>query len=76
MMIRGEKAKDGDTRVLPISARLAAVLKMAKTGPAGEDYKPDDYVFGELGRQIANVKRARETCILKAHGHQSGVTEE
>ena len=42
---------------------------MAKTDPAGEDYKPEDYVFGELGRQIDNVKRAWETCILKAHGH-------
>jgi integrase len=69
MTIRGEKAKDGDTRVLPISARLAAVLKMAKTDPAGEDYKPEAYVFGEVGQQIDNVKRAWETCILKAHGH-------
>jgi integrase len=59
LMIRAENAKDGDTRVLPISARLAAVLKMAKTDPAGEDYKPHDYVFGELGKQIDNVKRGR-----------------
>ena len=70
MTIRGEKAKDGDTRVLPISARLAAVLKMAKTDPAGEDYKPQHFVFGEVGQQVDNVKRAWETCILKAHGHQ------
>jgi integrase len=69
LTIRGEKAKDGDTRVLPISVRLAAVLKMAKTDPAGEDYRPDDYVFGELGRQVDNTKRAWETCVLKAHGY-------
>jgi integrase len=39
LTIRAAKAKDSDTRVLPISARLEAVLKMAKTDPAGEDYK-------------------------------------
>jgi integrase len=56
--------------VLPISARLAAVLKMAKTDPAGEDYKPQHFVFGEVGQQVDNVKRAWETCILKAHGYE------
>ena len=34
--IRADNAKDGDTRVLPISSRLKAVLKMAQTDPAGE----------------------------------------
>jgi integrase len=67
--IRAENAKDSDTRVLPISARLSAVLKMAKTDPAGKEYKPADYVFGELGKQVDNTKRAWETCVLKAHGH-------
>jgi len=51
LTIRGEKAKDGDTRLLPISARLVAVLTMAKTDPAGDDYKPSDFVFGEVGKQ-------------------------
>jgi integrase len=68
--IRAEKAKDGDTRVLPVSARLAAILKMAKTDPAGKEYKADDYVFGALGHQVDNIKRAWETCVLKAHGHE------
>jgi integrase len=70
LTVRGEKAKDGDTRVLPISSRLAAVLKMAKTDPGGEDYKPHHFVFGDVGQQIENVKRAWETCVLKAHGHE------
>jgi integrase/recombinase XerD len=70
LVIRGEKAKDGDTRVLPISTRLAAVLTMAKTDPAGKDYEGDDYVFGELGQKVDNVKRAWETCVLKAHGYE------
>ena len=70
LMIRAEHAKDGDTRVLPVSARLVAVLRMARTDPAGKDYQGDAYVFGELGRKVDNVKRAWETCVLKAHGHE------
>lgn len=70
LTIRAEKAKDRDTRVLPISTRLAAVLRMAKTDPAGNDYPPDAYVFGELGKQTDNIKRAWETCVLQAHGHE------
>ncbi len=56
-------------RQLPISAGLAAVLKMAKTDPAGKDYRPSDYVFGEQGRKVDTSTRAWDTCVLKAHGH-------
>ena len=31
LTVRAETAKDGDRRVLPVSARLAGVLEMAKT---------------------------------------------
>jgi integrase len=55
--------------VLPISARLAAVLTMAKTDPAGHEYPTTAYVFGELGEKVHTSKRAWETCVLKAHGH-------
>ncbi|HWF83596.1 MAG TPA: tyrosine-type recombinase/integrase [Vicinamibacterales bacterium] len=68
--IRAEKAKDAEDRVLPISTRLAGVLEMAKTDPAGKEYGADAYVFGELGEQVENVKRAWETAVLKAHGHE------
>src|SRR6185436_15886847 len=70
LRIRAEKAKDAEDRILPISPPLAAVLKMVKTDPAGNEYKPEHYVFGELGAQTDNVKRAWETCVLKAHGHK------
>jgi hypothetical protein len=50
---RGAK-KSGRSRLLPISARLAGVLEMAKLDPAGRDYPSSAYVFGELGAQIAN----------------------
>jgi integrase len=42
---------------------------MAKTDPAGKEYKPADYVFGELGKQVNTSKRAWDTCVVKAHGH-------
>ena len=39
--------------------------------PASKEYPPDSYVFGELGQQVGNVKRAWETAVLKARGPQS-----
>jgi hypothetical protein len=55
---------------LPISTRLAAVLNMARTDPAGDEYGPECFVFGDVdGGRIADVKRAWVTAVLKAHGH-------
>ena len=62
--------KTGRARELPISSRLAAVLEMAKLDPAGREYPPTAYVFGELGKRIKSVKKAWETTVLKAHGHE------
>ena len=39
--MRGENAKDEETRFLPISTRLAAVLEMAKGDPAVMSDDPD-----------------------------------
>ncbi|MEQ1909221.1 MAG: tyrosine-type recombinase/integrase [Vicinamibacterales bacterium] len=65
LRVRAENAKDGEDRVLPISTRLAAVLAMAKTDPAGKDYESDKYPFGELGERIANTKRSWENACEK-----------
>ena len=70
LTVRAETAKDSDRRVLPISPRLAGVLEMAKTDPAGKEYGADKFVFGELGGQVTSVKRAWQTAVLKAHGHK------
>ena len=67
--VRGETAKDAEPRLIPISSRLAAFLELAKTDPAGRDYTPKKFVFGELGERVASIKRAWETALLKAHGH-------
>ena len=55
--------------MLPVWPRLACVLEMARTDPAGREYPLNAYVFGELGRRVKNVKRAWATAVLKAHGH-------
>jgi integrase len=68
--VRAQHAKDREQRTLPISARLAGVLEMARTDPAGNEYPSDAYVFGELGRKIRSEKRSSDTAVLKAHGHQ------
>ena len=60
----------GRSRLLPLSARLAAVLEMAKLDPAGREYPATAYVFGALGARLKTVKKAWETVVLKSHGHE------
>ena len=62
--------KTGRARTLPISTRLSAILEMAKLDPAGREYGPHTYVFGELGERIGSIKKAWETAVLRAHGHE------
>ena len=63
LRIRAVKAKDAHDRMLPISQRLAGVLEMAKADPAGEEYKSEDYVFGEVGnRSPTSNARGRPRC--------------
>lgn len=61
--------KSGRSRLLPMSARLAAVLEMAQTDPAGRPYPATAYVFGQLGRRVRAVKKAWQSAVLRAHGH-------
>ncbi len=68
--IRAENAKDDETRILPISSRLYAVLEMSRTDPAGKELGPDKFVFGDVtGDEMTTIKRAWETAVLKAHAH-------
>ena len=69
MTIRAERSKTGTARVIPISARLAGILELAKTDPTGKDFEADKFVFGDVvGQQVTDVKKAWETAVLKAHG--------
>ena len=66
--------KTGRSRLLPISARLAGVLAMAKLDPAGREYPPSGYVFGEFGAQIANPRRrGKRACCAPMVTNPSGV---
>ena len=53
-----------------MSARLGAVLEMARLDPAGLPYVPTAYVLGELGQRQRSVKKAWDTAVLKANGHR------
>jgi len=58
------KTKTKRDRVVPISARLQAILQMRRHDPAGELHGPQAYVFGnELGERTRSIKTAwRLTC--------------
>ena len=64
--------KTARPRELPMSAKLAAILEMAETDAKTRSvHAPTAYVFGDAtGRKVNNIKRAWETALLKAHGHQ------
>ena len=62
--------KTGQSRHVPISARLAAVLEMARTDPTGAGYLPTAYVFGWAGERVKSIDKAWQTCVLRAHGYE------
>ena len=60
-------AKDDEDRILPMSARLLAVLEMARHDPAGHVLGSEAYVFGtEVGEHTKSVKAAWLTACRKA----------
>ena len=67
LVIRAPNAKNARHRILPISARLASVLEMGQTDPAGQPFGPDAFVFGdEVGRRLASPQTAWENCLRRA----------
>jgi integrase len=69
MTIRSETTKTRTGRVIPVSASPGRPEDGAD-GPGGETFPPDRYVFGDaVGERVKDIKKAWETCILKAHGH-------
>jgi integrase len=63
--------KNGLAREIPISARLRAVLELARCDPAGRPLGPQAYVFGnEFGEAAPFPRKAWQTAVLKAHGHR------
>jgi integrase len=67
--VLAEKSKTATSRTIPISARLLAVLQLAKLDPDGQDLPAEKYVFGdEVGDQVKTYKKAWETAVLVSHG--------
>jgi integrase len=69
ILLPAERTKTRTARHVPMSARLAAVLEMARLDPAGDAYGPADFVFGVVGRPVKSVKRAWQTAVVRAAGH-------
>lgn len=69
IVLTAAKTKTKTLREVPISARLAAILDMRRTGPDGEPQNPDAFVFGDAcGAPIKSVSRAWATAKLRANG--------
>ena len=67
LMIQAVKAKTRTARVIPISTRLNSVLEMRRHDPAGREFGPDAYVFGDrLGRRRKSVRTAWENACERA----------
>ena len=67
LTIRAEKEKTRRERIIPISSRLLAILEMRKLDPAGEEFGPEAYVFGDsIGGRVKSVRRAWVTAATKA----------
>jgi integrase len=67
LTIRAEKEKTRRERIIPISARLLAILKMRQQDAAGQTFGSDVYVFGDsIGRQIKSVWEAWKSARTKA----------
>ena len=67
LRILADTAKDNEDRILPISARLLAILEMARHDPAGNVLGPQAYVFGSaIGERTKSLKTAWRTVCRKA----------
>src|SRR5262249_45165945 len=62
-----EKAKTRTGRVVPLSTRLLATLEVRRLDPAGHEFGPEAYVFGnEVGERVKSVRTAWENAVEKA----------
>jgi integrase len=55
--VRAENTKNNETRIVPISMNLRAVLQLIEHDPAGQRHKPTAYVFADaVGARCATPK--------------------
>jgi integrase len=66
-LLPASKTKTHQARILPIGARLRAMLEMRRTDSDGDPFGPDDYVFGnEVGERIAWISWEWRRACAKA----------
>jgi integrase len=59
--------KSSAARIVPISPRLLAVLRMRQTDPDGKELPPTSHVFGnEIGQPVKSLKTAWKTACRRA----------
>jgi integrase len=61
------KTKTKTDRVVPVSSRLKAILEMRRQDPAGEDFPPTAYVFGNaIGQRTKSITTAWKLACRRA----------
>ena len=59
LIVRAVKSKTRTSRIIPLSSRLLSVLEMRRLDPAGQEFGPDAYVFGDaIGQRVKSVQDA------------------
>jgi integrase len=67
MVLTAGKTKTAETRVIPVSTNLQAVLEMRRQAPDGKEHGPDAYVFGtEAGEPVTSIRTAWELTCRRA----------
>jgi hypothetical protein len=75
LLLTAERTKTYETRRVPVSTNVRAVLAMRRHRPNGKEFGPDAFVFGnEVGEQVGSIKTAwRAACrhagIRNLHFH-------
>jgi integrase len=67
LLIRAEKTKTRQSRLIPISTRLGSILEMRKFDADGKQFPPEGYVFGTAtGEEVTSVRTAWENATATA----------
>lgn len=67
LFLPAQKTKTRTARTIPMSARLRAILEMRRHDPAGEEFPPEAFVFGnEIGQRVTTVKTAWRLACQRA----------
>jgi integrase len=74
ILVRAEEvgaSKTGTSRLLPMSERLRDEVLPLQINPNGDRFGRADYVFGDaVGGQLTTVRKAWQTAVLRANGHE------